>query len=396
MLETDHDEIPMVAAIPMVEVELEHCIVIHSESLVSNNNEDEATGSSDRPPAAGHPTTSSTVGGRVTMSTNSTAQSNAALDERETETEAVVNPEEPPAAVRLASVVASPEPFQQPTQNNNVERPVSSPSITAIATPEPTWHCRHLSNPERIIHHDNCQIESLEAATTSSPNFSATTTPQPTQGEPVLYYHDSQPQSSPLPLNMDLLASPAPSMVVTDERRELPPISSFVGKWRTSLCACFRCNLWCTSLPWVSFCCQSILIAQLMTRLRLNWCGFPDNEGFVRTFGILVSITFAFLIVLATGVGFVVWPFFTLWILVLGTRVRAILRKHYRIPARYCFPNTCNGLLEDVCCMICCSCCATIQMAQQTHDDKQYPYECFSPTGLPTHAPGVETIGLSG
>lgn len=133
-------------------------------------------------------------------------------------------------------------------------------------------------------------------------------------------------------------------------------------------------------------------MAQLMTRLRLNWCGSPDNEGFVRTFGILVAITFSLLILTVLGVGVLVWPFFLLWILVLGTRVRAILRKYYHIPAHRCFPRTCHGLLEDFCCMLFCSCCATIQMAQQTHDEKQYPYECFSPTGLPTFAPGVEAI----
>lgn len=374
----------MVAAIPMVEAE--HCIVIHSDFVVSSN-EDEAMGTCDR----GHPTTSSATGGSVISAnaTASTAQSTTALDETETEVQ-VVDPEEPPAVVRLASAVASPEPFQQQTENVHDERPVSSPSITAIATPEPTWHRRHLSEPIGGIHHDNRQMESLEEARTSSPSISATTTPQPTQGEPSPYY-GAQPQSSP-PLNMDLLASPAPSMVVTDERHEHPPVSSFVGKWRTSLWACFRCELWCTTLPWMALCCESIIVAQLMTRLRLNWCGFPDNEGYVRTFGIVVTITFAFLILCAIGVGFTVWTFFFLWILVLGTRVRARLRHHYRIPARLCCPNTCHGLLEDFCCTLCCSCCATIQMAQQTHDEKQYPYECFSPTGLPTYAPGVEAI----
>jgi hypothetical protein len=38
-------------------------------------------------------------------------------------------------------------------------------------------------------------------------------------------------------------------------------------------------------------------------------------------------------------------------------------------------------------CGLCCSCCAGIQIARHTHDERRYPYNACSQTGLPSWAP---------
>lgn len=253
-------------------------------------------------------------------------------------------------------------------------------------------------------------LEDREALELSSPSFAEDD-------------HEEQPQQSPMTMSATVpttpelrvvhrhqitmtpleMASPAPSLVVTDERHHKKPTNTVgpVGKWRTTLCSCWCDNeVICTSIPWMACCCNAILLGQLMTRLRLNWCGREDDEAAVRTFGIIVSISFVCLLLCALGVGFFVAPFFLIWLVVLATRIRNHLRHHYHIPPHRHFAcgggsdkddgsDSWGGVMEDLCCSLWCSCCSSIQMIQQTHDTINYPYECFSPTGLPTFAPVV-------
>jgi len=249
----------------------------------------------------------------------------------------------------------------------------SSPSITAIATPEPS----HRWQPSSQQQHDSSVTCPPEVEHLSSPAPStmaiAVATPQ-------------QPHETPrrvCPLELEHLSSPAPSMVVTDEQLQQTPSESFYGSWRTTLCSCWwDSDVICSSLPWMSCCCNAILIGQLMTRLRLNWCGEEDPEAAVRTFGIVASITFCYILLCAIGVGMFVAPFFMIWLWFLATKIRSLIRQRYGISAPY-------GACEDFCCSVWCLCCSTIQMARHTHDEKRYPYECFSPTGLPTYAPDI-------
>ena len=247
----------------------------------------------------------------------------------------------------------------------------SSPSITAIATPEPSMRPFHAQQ------HDSstaCPPELEQLSSPAPPTMAiAIATPQ-------------QPHETPrrvCPLELEHLSSPAPSMVVTDEQLQQTPSESFYGSWRTTLCSCWwDSDVICSSLPWMSCCCNAILIGQLMTRLRLNWCGEEDPEAAVRTFGIVASITFCYILLCAIGVGMFVAPFFMIWLWFLATKIRSLIRQRYGISAPY-------GACEDFCCSVWCLCCSTIQMARHTHDEKRYPYECFSPTGLPTYAPDI-------
>ncbi|CAB9520713.1 expressed unknown protein [Seminavis robusta] len=389
------NEIPMVAAIPMTEAEDEDCVRVYSCSVIPNdsteigdrNESQQATRSCGCAPSSTPGRLESTdalpvVGGRVNSSqltastAPSTVRSNSAVED-----EAAAQ-EELPRDSSATVIIATPTP-QQPTPARTTSPP------TAFATPEPP-----------IRHHERSASSPPETTTISvtPPRHSSEpplTTPN-TCGCPSTPVVIQPPQQRTMvreesaPLQMEQLTSPAPSMVVTDESRQQTVI---LGKWKTPLFACLSPKAWCTSsLPCMSCCCGSIVMGQLMTRLRLNWLARLDHERYNRTFGILVAITFCYFCTVAFGIGGFVYPFFCLVIVLLGMRVRALMRQHYRIPARYCCPKVTCGYpekiiaWEDFCCLFWCTCCATVQMAQQTHDDKEYPYECFSPTGLPPHA----------
>jgi hypothetical protein len=135
----------------------------------------------------------------------------------------------------------------------------------------------------------------------------------------------------------------------------------------------------------MAFCCTPITSAQLLTRMSLSWLGEPASpEQVANTFGIVVGIFIAFLV-------FNFWiPFvgiiFLIYGLVYGTRLRKIFRTKYAVPAS-CFGDA--GCWDDCCCTFWCGCCVTIQMARQTHDEEEYPYQCCTSTGLPPNAPSI-------
>jgi hypothetical protein len=137
------------------------------------------------------------------------------------------------------------------------------------------------------------------------------------------------------------------------------------------------------SLFWMAFCCTPITEAQLLTRMRLDWCGKPATPTQVaNTFGIVVGIFIAFL-VLNFWVPFI-GLVFVIYNLVYGTRLRKKFRTTYNVPASLFGEGCC---WDDCCCMFWCGCCTTIQMARQTHDEEQYPYQCCTSNGLAPDAP---------
>jgi hypothetical protein len=141
----------------------------------------------------------------------------------------------------------------------------------------------------------------------------------------------------------------------------------------------------------MAFCCTPITSAQLLTRMGLDWLGQPGSpEKVANTFGIVLGIFIAFLVfnfwVPFVGIIFIIYG------LVYGTRLRKIMRTKYDVPAS-CFGDAscCGdaGCWDDCCCTFWCGCCTTIQMARQTHDEEQYPYQCCTSTGLPLNAPSI-------
>lgn len=157
------------------------------------------------------------------------------------------------------------------------------------------------------------------------------------------------------------------------------------GSWRTGLCAC--CDVFTQATFWMACCCPPVLIAQLVTRLGLAWHGRQDEEEETKL--AFNKIVISFISVLIIGNLPVIGPLVVLLyifavMLYTGARVRKHMREHYRIPASSGLPN------DDCLCLCACSCCSLIQMARQTHDDKEFPGYCCTSTGLEPGAPEID------
>ncbi|KAL3936567.1 MAG: hypothetical protein SGBAC_008136 [Bacillariaceae sp.] len=161
-----------------------------------------------------------------------------------------------------------------------------------------------------------------------------------------------------------------------------------IGRWRTKLCSC--CEVVTQSTFWMACCCTPVLIAQLIRRLNLTSTGLVgDVEETQLSYN---RIIIGFLIALGfwkiPGLGDLIMTSYWMFVVVfIGTQVRAHMRQKYKIPAT--LPTRCLKRHEDCCCMTFCGCCATIQMARHTHDDKEYPGHGCTTTGLGFDAPRI-------
>ena len=161
------------------------------------------------------------------------------------------------------------------------------------------------------------------------------------------------------------------------------------GKWRVGLLSC--CDVLTQATCWMGLLCQPVLLAQILTRLQLTWKserGSPEETS--MTFN---RIVISNLVVLSLGqVPFLGYATtFVFYILFLFSTYK--LRRYMR--ARYGIPNAvmCRKLgqgTEDCLTVTLCGCCATIQMARQTHDDKEYPGHCCTNTGIEIYAPEID------
>jgi Cys-rich protein (TIGR01571 family) len=161
-----------------------------------------------------------------------------------------------------------------------------------------------------------------------------------------------------------------------------------IGRWRTNLCSC--CDVLTQSTFWMGLFCTPILIAQIIDRLRLTWNGRPGppeqtSQSYNR---ILLSLVFTMALFWVPILGWIlVFSFYAVVVLFVGSHVRAYMRQKYKIPAR--LPFRCGQYIDDVFFMIVCGCCSTIQMARHTHDDKDYPGHGCTTTGLGPDAPDI-------
>lgn len=155
------------------------------------------------------------------------------------------------------------------------------------------------------------------------------------------------------------------------------------GRWRTHWCAC--CDVVTQATFWMAICCVPVLIAQLLNRLSLNWRGKADHtrETALSYNKILLSYIAILLIGTIIGTYLLVLVYTLVLLLYTGRNLRAHMRKKYNIPSR--LPSA----VEDCCCMAFCGCCATIQMARHTHNDKEYSGYCCTNNGLEPEAPKV-------
>lgn len=154
--------------------------------------------------------------------------------------------------------------------------------------------------------------------------------------------------------------------------------------------------------------CSPLLLAQVMTRMRLNWYASPatvEQEGNTFECMLISWVVILFIFYLAYpapvsedefgGAGFVyLYPVIAIYciftILVLA-KTRYTARKRYNIRPKY---HYCNGLMEDVCCSLCCNLCTISQLAKETTDYNTIPEAWLSNTGLaiPIHSAGVVKI----
>lgn len=169
------------------------------------------------------------------------------------------------------------------------------------------------------------------------------------------------------------------------------------GRWRYPLCAC--CDVLTQATFWMGFCCTPVLLAQLLTRMGLNWKGktaetsFEANMTFNRI--LLSFVAVLFFAQLLPVVNYLVILVYMLAVLVwIGGNLRNNMRQAYAIStctsrSKCCASNQTCATLEDRVCMCFCGCCSLIQMARQTHNDKEYPGMCCTTTGLEPDAPSL-------
>lgn len=180
------------------------------------------------------------------------------------------------------------------------------------------------------------------------------------------------------------------------------------GRWKDDLWDCFRFGP-CHFTVLNGLCCPQLLMAQVLTRMKMNWLGeqAPDHE-WKRTFGRVCVVVCGYWVLTTlfsppsstliqdpeSGkimrilpehahpvqlliYNLVSWSF-ALYTLVIITKLRRHVRQRYEIPIRYPF----LGNMEDVCVSFWCGCCAVSQMARQTCDYEQQSGSCCSPDGL--------------
>lgn len=203
------------------------------------------------------------------------------------------------------------------------------------------------------------------------------------------------------------------------------------GRWRNHLLAC--CDVVTQATFWTALACAPVLMAQLVTRLRLTYKGEPvlpssqKAHTSATVFGEAQEeaslsynrIVLSFMAVLFIGnllpfIGLaLVAVYLVLATVYVGSNIRRTMRQRYKISTlpifstfccRWCSrqpsvtvgkgqqqqdPNSVGGRLEDCLCMLCCGCCSLIQMARHTHNDKEYPGYCCTTSGLEADAPKV-------
>lgn len=206
-----------------------------------------------------------------------------------------------------------------------------------------------------------------------------------------------------------------------------PRVSVPVGAWRDGMCDCFLVGC-CHPAFWNAWCFPAILVAQVMTRMKLDVLGRPSRQRPPSTFRVVLGIvvTFMFLVIVVKPIlfdlthtkflmidpeitvmvpkaGMEGWAnffdiFFILlqisfsWFIVyLATVTRAYVRNKYAIPNACCnIICTRNGCgVEDCCVSYWCMCCTAGQLARHTMDYHTYRGVCCSDTGVPNYVPSI-------
>lgn len=161
-------------------------------------------------------------------------------------------------------------------------------------------------------------------------------------------------------------------------------------------------------LPLSSTC--VVLMAQVMTRMRLTWLGeYSNSRTKKNTYGKVCCLVFTYIILmivltvleqfnLAPYIGSniakplkniyipviktISFVFFTLWALYSLCMTRESVRVRYSIRQK---PYYCG--CEDLCCSAFCPCLTAAQLARHTGEYETYPGACCTATGHPNGTP---------
>lgn len=178
-----------------------------------------------------------------------------------------------------------------------------------------------------------------------------------------------------------------------EEKEEKYPVSydkngTPHGMWRTRLFSC--CDVLTQSTFWMGLFCTPVLMAQLITRLGLTWNGRegPPEETYLSYNRIVLGLVLVMSVYWIPVMGTVcVSMYYLLVIVYIGSQVRGYMRQKYNIPST--LPGWCGDRADNVCMMLCCGCCSSIQMVRHTHDDKDYPGHACTTTGLEFDATSI-------
>ena len=184
-----------------------------------------------------------------------------------------------------------------------------------------------------------------------------------------------------------------------------------LGHWKDDLFDCCKFGVFHPSFMWAC-CVPQILMAQVLTRLKMNlWAEpAPENEYKVTFRRMLILVRLYWIIsgILAppgpefeaqedgtmkvTRTDSSLWQrcvhnliisMFSLYSLILLIKLRIAVRRRGAIPEKYC------AGMEDCCCAFWCGCCTVAQIARQTADFDERRALCCSPTGLPVMTPVI-------
>lgn len=181
-----------------------------------------------------------------------------------------------------------------------------------------------------------------------------------------------------------------------------------VGAWKDGLCDCFDYGL-CHASCCISWFCNLIALGQVVTRLKLNWCGrTTDKKSDQKSaFSVLVAITCFYFVVkvaLKTAINQITLqaqmnPYnhdpsadgtlvllqlilsfvslgYLIVLVIVGVNVRSAVRSKYSIPE-----TSCQGGMEDCCCIFWCTPCSISQMLRHTGDYENKPAGCCTEHG---------------
>lgn len=173
------------------------------------------------------------------------------------------------------------------------------------------------------------------------------------------------------------------------------------GRWKDGFLDCCSTGILHPSF-WCSLCCTQIAMAQVISRMQLNWLGEPGTAYSTRkSFNVIVILVVCY-IFYSSSLELAAMPFdekerplllpalkflgiflFSLYSVYALCRTRETVRARFQIPEQYCMG------CEDLCCSIFCGICTVSQMLRHTGEYETYPGTCCTKTGHPDDAPLV-------